>query len=310
MMRRLLTLAFMLLAAVSASADDCRQAERLVKQAFELGSTPETFLEQKRLLTRALDLCPDSANAHNILGSIFEAEGHDGMALKHYQTAARLRPDFAAAWFGAGEIYYKSGRFPLALEAYLHACPTDKDARARIRDLLAHNRYQTAADGAILEKESLLLLFDRSRRAELQRLLDGCRTRAGGNFGMRGVLVEPTADFPNILFDLGKATLKTDSFRQIEEIAATLQELKTGQVIVSGHTDKQPFAGVTSAEENLRLNRQLSQERAAAVARILIRRGIAASRIKTRGYGPTQPLIDKDTPEAYARNRRVAVEVR
>ncbi len=122
--------------------------------------------------------------------------------------------------------------------------------------------------------------------------------------------MEPAADFPNILFDLGKATLKTDSFRQIEAIAATLQELKTGQVIVSGHTDKQPFAGVTSVEENLRLNRQPSQERAAAVTRILIRRGIAASRIETRGYGPTQPLIDKDTPEAYARNRRVAVEVR
>ncbi len=97
MMRRLLTLTFLLLAAVSASADDCRQAETLVKQAFELGSTPETFPEQKRLLAHALDLCPDSANAHNTLGSIFEAEGHDEEALTHYRTAARLRPDFAAA---------------------------------------------------------------------------------------------------------------------------------------------------------------------------------------------------------------------
>ncbi|MCP4400534.1 MAG: OmpA family protein [bacterium] len=195
------------------------------------------------------------------------------------------------------------------LEAYLHTCLNDRDARACIGELLEEHRYQTAADGSILDKESLLLLFDRRRRAGMQTLLDGCRTRSGENFGMRGVSVEPTAEFPNILFDTGKATLKTASFRQIEEIAAGLQELRNARLTINGHTDKQPFAGVRSAEENLRLNMQLSKDRVAGVAQELRQRGIDPARVTTQGFNPTQPAVDEDTPQAYARNRRVVVEI-
>ncbi len=88
-----------------------------------------------------------------------------------------------------------------------------------------------------------------------------------------------------------------------------MQELRHAQVIVSGHTDKQPFAGVTSAEENLRLNMQLSKDRAAGAAQALRQRGIDQARVTTQGFGPTQPAVDKDTPQAYARNRRVVVEI-
>ena len=293
-----------------AGADDCQRAEELTRQAFDLGENPDTFAEQKRLLARALDACPASANAHNLLGSVLEAEGAYEEALSRYQEAARLRPDFAAAWYGVGEIYYATGRLPLALDAYLRACRTDDDARARIADLLRDNRYQRADEGEILDAESLGLLFDRERRAEMQALLDACRTRSGDDFGFRGVVVEAAADFPNILFDLGEATLKPPSLRQIEAIGAALRQQPDGvRVIVNGHTDAQPFAAATSADENSRLNMALSEERAAAVARQLIQLGVAGSRLETRGYGFSQPLIDADTPAAYAANRRVSLEV-
>lgn len=75
------------------------------------------------------------------------------------------------------------------------------------------------------------------------------------------------------------------------------------------YTDKQPFKGY-SAEESFRLNMQLSEDRAKTVADQLAQEGINHARIETHGYGPTQPEVDEDTQEAYAKNQRVTIEVR
>jgi outer membrane protein OmpA-like peptidoglycan-associated protein len=72
--------------------------------------------------------------------------------------------------------------------------------------------------------------------------------------GSRGIDVEAAVDFPNILFDLGQATLKPESLRQIAEIGAALAEFRDVRVSVNGHTDKQGFQGVTDPAENLRRN--------------------------------------------------------
>lgn len=312
--RRIHLIVIMLsLAAVTARAGqtpECQQATQLVIEAFDLGYAPEHFAEQIRLLQEALGLCPQHPEAHNNLASIFEAQEDYDQALAQYQAAVQANPDFAAAWFGLGEVYYKTGRYPLSLDAYLRACQ-DQDARARIEELLSSQRYRSSEAGDVVDKESLLLLFDPQRRAQMNAMLRDCRITTRSDSGvLRGVEVEAAVDFRNILFDLGQATLKAASQRQLREIAAALLELgRAADILISGHTDTQPFAGHT-VEESFDLNMQLSKDRAAAVAAALIQLGVPAERITTQGYGSTQPDIDADTPEAYARNRRVTIEVR
>jgi len=49
----------------------------------------------------------------------------------------------------------------------------------------------------------------------------------------------------------------------------------------------------------------LSEKRAASVAGYLTQKGIPPARIRTVGYGETQPLVPNTSPENKARNRRI-----
>lgn len=300
----------LMVSTLSVQAADCQKADELVREAYNLGDQPENYAQQRRLFDKALTLCPDHPQAHNNLGWIAEQQGRFDDALRHYQRSVQANPQGANAQAGLGRMYERQRQFPLALEAYLHACEQKPEVRERIAHLLEKNRYQVAADNTILNKESLLLLFDRARREELNRLLEQCRFRSGDDFGDRGVDVEAAVDFPNMLFDLGKATLKTESLRQIQAIGAALTAFSDVRVIVNGHTDMTPFAGVTDPEENLRLNLRLSEERADVVAGELAELGVPRYIIESRGFGPTRPAIQADTEEARAANRRVEIVVK
>jgi chemotaxis protein MotB len=73
---------------------------------------------------------------------------------------------------------------------------------------------------------------------------------------------------------------------------------KSGEVIVSGHTDSRPF------KRGTRDNWQLSSQRAQVASYMLMRGGLPESRIrKVEGHGSASPL-DRNDPSADA-NRRV-----
>lgn len=54
---------------------------------------------------------------------------------------------------------------------------------------------------------------------------------------------------------------------------------------------------------------RLSQQRAEAVQRALVERGIAADRLEARGFGPTRPVENNNTEEGRAANRRVEFHI-
>lgn len=284
----------------AAQAQECDKANELTAQAYDLGFDAPVRARHKQLLREALRLCPGHAEAHNNLGYLFELEHDYEQALQHYQAATQSRPDFAAAWLGAGDAQAALGQFPLALEAYLHGCQ-DADARMRIEELLRTQRFRISEEGELLNKESLLLLFDPQRRARIREMLKSCGFKAS---------VAPEFIFRNILFDTGKAALKPQSLKQLEEIGAALAQITPQEIIISGHTDKQGFKGVTDPAENARRNMQLSEDRADSVAQALARSGVPPAQINAAGYGQTRPLAAGDTEAAYAQNRRVTIEVR
>jgi len=97
-------------------------------------------------------------------------------------------------------------------------------------------------------------------------------------------------------FDSGKATLKAGSEEPLGKVLRTLQENPEMELEIQGHTDNQGKAV---------LNRALSQQRADTVKAWLVERGIAAERLRAKGFGPDQPKTGNDTPEGRAQNRRI-----
>ncbi len=101
--------------------------------------------------------------------------------------------------------------------------------------------------------------------------------------------------FINLEFETGKALVSKNAVASLEQIANDLKAHPSVVVEIRGHTDN---VGSMVA------NQELSEQRAAAVAEILVKLGVSAKRIKTKGFGPTRPMVPNDNPENRAKNRR------
>jgi outer membrane protein OmpA-like peptidoglycan-associated protein len=102
-----------------------------------------------------------------------------------------------------------------------------------------------------------------------------------------------------VLFDFDKSDLRADSTPAISR-AVVLLKRSDKPVIVEGHTDN-----VGTREYNM----QLSKARATTVADALEARGIANSRVTTKGLAYDHPVASNDTPEGQARNRRTEIVI-
>ncbi len=287
----------------SVIAAPCEQATELNYQAYESYRQGFPLSRSKLLLKQALNLCPKHAESYNNLAELFSEEGNNTQAIAHYRQALQINPKLSGAWHGLGETYHKQGRFPLSLEAHLHACQTDPDSKARVITFLKTNRHAVTEDGEIIDRESLLVLYDKQRREAMDRLISACGLKAGP--------VMQKHIFRNFHFATGKATLQPSSagqLRQLTEIAAALRNINNRVVHVHGHTDAQPFKGISIAE-SARRNWQLSQARANTIADALDERGVSITRIKIHAHGYRDPLVPENDPLAWAKNRRVEIEV-
>ncbi len=102
----------------------------------------------------------------------------------------------------------------------------------------------------------------------------------------------------NIFFEFAKFDLLPESFPELNRLVKTLNENPEINIQINGHTDD------VGADDR---NQKLSIERANAVKNYLISQGIEANRLKTKGFGKSQPLIDDKTEEARSQNRRVEI---
>ncbi|WP_317930765.1 OmpA family protein [Halioxenophilus sp. WMMB6] len=89
---------------------------------------------------------------------------------------------------------------------------------------------------------------------------------------------------------------------EVEKVATFMREYVNTSVVIEGHTDDRGAASY---------NQALSERRAKSVASLLTSRfGIAAERVSAVGYGEEKPLVDNDTAENRATNRRVVAVVK
>jgi len=104
----------------------------------------------------------------------------------------------------------------------------------------------------------------------------------------------------DIMFDTGKSVLNPGAQQQLFRVVTFLRENPDRQLLVEGHTD-----AVGSESTNL----SLSQRRADSVTAFLAQNGIAGSRVATRGYGESRPIVGNDTPAGRQQNRRVEIVI-
>ncbi len=108
--------------------------------------------------------------------------------------------------------------------------------------------------------------------------------------------------FPgDVLFDTGSSSLAPGAFSRLDQLAATLGRYPDTDVVVKGHTDG-------SGTESFNLT--LSEQRADAVRRYLIGKGLSPARVTSVGFGESMPLATNSTPEGRQQNRRVEIELR
>lgn len=103
--------------------------------------------------------------------------------------------------------------------------------------------------------------------------------------------------YDNLLFATNRATILSSSFASLDELAKYVMD-KTLKIV--GHTD-------SVGDDNYNL--ELSKERADAVKKYLITKGVPTESITTDGLGETQPISDNQTSEGRAKNRRVELQI-
>jgi OOP family OmpA-OmpF porin len=103
-----------------------------------------------------------------------------------------------------------------------------------------------------------------------------------------------------VYFDFGKATLRPESFPELEELVDFMKNRETIRIEIAGHTDN-----VGKDADNLKL----SQQRAETIRNYVLKKGIQPARITAKGYGATLPIADNSTEEGRQKNRRTEVKI-
>ncbi|MFT7231682.1 MAG: outer membrane protein OmpA-like peptidoglycan-associated protein [Cyclobacteriaceae bacterium] len=104
----------------------------------------------------------------------------------------------------------------------------------------------------------------------------------------------------NIFFESGRAELKPVSYVELNKGVDLLKDNKSMVIEIGGHTDN---VGADA------LNLKLSEDRAKAVMNYMVLAGIDQSRLRSKGYGESQPIAANDTKDGKAKNRRTEFEI-
>lgn len=104
----------------------------------------------------------------------------------------------------------------------------------------------------------------------------------------------------DVLFDVNSASLKQGAYVEIDRVAKVLQQYPQTTIVIAGHTDS------TGSEDH---NQRLSERRAMSVSNALANQGVSPARMRTIGFGESQPVADNNTEAGRQLNRRVVVTI-
>ena len=200
----------------------------------------------------------------------------------------------------------------LAVVGVATGCNKGGGDEALLREEATNLRAQltdrnTALEAANTERRDLAM-----QNAELRSQLEDATTRLGevnnrttGFEGIQGVTAEygdgevTVSIASDILFDSGKASLRTAAQRSLEQVSTVIQTQYRGKEIrIAGHTDSDPIK-----KSGWKSNYHLGAERAYAVMEFLQSKGLSANKMHIASFGPSKPMGSKTN------SRRVEIVV-
>ena len=110
------------------------------------------------------------------------------------------------------------------------------------------------------------------------------------------IKIDKIYTFKNVLFDFDKAELLEVSINELNSLYKHLKNNSNLNIEIYGHTDD---VGLDKR------NKELSQQRAKAVADYLISQGLKKSQVTSFGFGSSKPVASNQTEEGRQLNRRV-----
>jgi outer membrane protein OmpA-like peptidoglycan-associated protein len=129
-------------------------------------------------------------------------------------------------------------------------------------------------------------------------------TASGWEKGVTADKIEVGSD---LLFASGQATLTAAGKAALDKVADDIKaHYGSLPVRVYGYTDSDPIVKTKNLWQD---NLDLSANRAMAVTRYLVSKGVSASRIETVAMGEWHPAIANSTAANKAKNRRVEIMV-
>ncbi|MBT8436095.1 MAG: OmpA family protein, partial [Gammaproteobacteria bacterium] len=132
-------------------------------------------------------------------------------------------------------------------------------------------------------------------------LKDQCpNSKAGANVDSRGCELKQSFVLKGVNFVTGSDEITGASMGVLDNVAETLIRNGDINVEVRGYTDDRGAAD---------FNQSLSQQRAESVKAYLRSSGVAAGRMKAKGYGEFDPIADNSTSAGRAMNRRVQLHI-
>jgi flagellar motor protein MotB len=194
---------------------------------------------------------------------------------------------------------------PSAAEMQIQKLQEDVDALTARNNELASQLADAQRNADMAGRRALELqkLLDEAKRALAERREAPAPDLPEGWTGTKDIAWTDIAD--DILFDSGRADLKSQGRTKLSEVARTIQATFGDRAIwVIGHTDNEPIVhSATLWKDNL----DLSANRAMTVVREFYKLGIDARRLVAGGQGEHNPKAPNASKGTKALNRRVQV---
>jgi outer membrane protein OmpA-like peptidoglycan-associated protein len=135
---------------------------------------------------------------------------------------------------------------------------------------------------------------------DIPRSVEFCKAN-GQNMDIELIKITKTIKLQNILYAYNKWDLLPESYVELDKLVTLLEKNPTLMIEIRSHTD---------SRGSVKSNQTLSEKRAASVVTYLISKGIAKSRLASKGYGKSQLLVKPEKSEAdYQANRRTEFTV-
>lgn len=103
-----------------------------------------------------------------------------------------------------------------------------------------------------------------------------------------------------IEFLSGRYTMSAEGRKKVGRIADLMKGCDEAKAVIGGHTD---------SDGTPEVNQRLSGQRAEQVMELLVKLGVKAKRLRAVGHGQVKPIVENDTPENKALNRRIEIDL-